>query len=912
MVSAPKTRAARFPFGPLTTFRNYSMTTKLMITLIPCVVVILMTTGIINYKLSHNFIDIALERTVILRNLALTNEVENYLERCKQDLLFMAALSPGEPLTAEDMRAFLLRTRQSGGNEYCEFAYISPDSGNHIFLVAKDGIIQQVGPKDMGAIHPNPLLFIQGLPAMKPGEVLPSSILQVEYPFPTENNINNRISSQVIRFITPYTMPGSKHPGYLILAISVVHIRDLLSLHNSPQSPVWAHPRSNEVRYYYMVDTEGWILFQSEEVNQKGKELTTYQARSGYDGTLGKPGLPSAFRPNSIYKPFWNMIDEIKSRQSGLEKVRDEPQVSRKAKDYYFAYAPVTFTPGKNDKPIVLGGLCFVDRSQLNVSAGYRFLDVMFIITLVATILLSLLIFGVSRVITGPLLKLSKAVTTIRSTGRLEPIDQPDRGFEMSLLKNAINAMITTVKKQLEEIRLKDETILNVNLQEKAPLEEEMLALADDLSMSLIPEIMGVGPKISSLKSDILKAAQVDVDVLVMGETGTGKQLTADAIHNHSKRASRPFISINCGALDENLLLDALFGHIKGAFTEARTDRKGAFAEAHGGTLFLDEIQSASPKVQQALLRAISIRKIKPLGSDKEVDVNVRLIAATNADLKELIDQGEFREDLYFRLKVVTIQTPPLREHKESIPILSMHFLRQAEPLVNKKDLGLSKGALEKLKLYAWPGNIRELLNTITRAVVMTENDIIQASEIRLEGEGTSSSPLEMTPTFRPVSSESTKTPDEIDSASLEDEPPFVQKSSEAEEMSQEMESASGAVRRARDPQRVDFPAASDHATERGRHGRENTSPPVHDAASSEKNVSSPRSGPVKLSPRQQKAYAEILRRGEVTRGQYQKAVGGNISSRTAIYDLQDMVQKGLLEKTGQGPATKYILIKRL
>ena len=151
-----------------------------------------------------------------------------------------------------------------------------------------------------------------------------------------------------------------------------------------------------------------------------------------------------------------------------------------------------------------------------------------------------------------------------------------------------------------------------------------------------IPGIVGAGTKIDRLKTDVYKASQVDVDVLIIGETGTGKQLAADAIHHLSRRSAKPFISINCGELDENLLLDTLFGHVKGAFTEARGDRKGAFLEADGGTLFLDEIQTASMSVQQSLLRAIAMRKIKPLGSDREIDVDVRLIAATNLDLSIL------------------------------------------------------------------------------------------------------------------------------------------------------------------------------------------------------------------------------------------------------------------------------------
>ena len=225
--------------------------------------------------------------------------------------------------------------------------------------------------------------------------------------------------------------------------------------------------------------------------------------------------------------------------------------------------------------------------------------------------------------------------------------------------------------------------------------------------------------------------------MLVLGETGTGKELTAEAIHRLSRRvAGRPFVAINCGALDENLLLDTLFGHTRGAFTEARTDRKGAFLEADGGTLFLDEIQAASPRVQQALLRVLAARRIVPLGSDREFAVDVRIVAASNVDLKALIEAQRFREDLYFRLKVITIETPPLRSHKEDIALMARHFLHEAARARGIQGLTLSRGALEKLRCYDWPGNVRELKHCMLRAAVMAETNVIQAEDVYLEGDG--------------------------------------------------------------------------------------------------------------------------------------------------------------------------------
>ena len=187
--------------------------------------------------------------------------------------------------------------------------------------------------------------------------------------------------------------------------------------------------------------------------------------------------------------------------------------------------------------------------------------------------------------------------------------------------------------------------------------------------------IVGGSQAVGSLRQQIHKASRVLADVLIVGETGTGKELTAEAIHSVSHRAKGPFISINCGALDENLLMDALFGHVKGAFSDAQSDRKGAFVAASGGTLHLDEIGNASPKVQQALLRALSVRRIRPLGSDQDIAFDARIIAATNVDLLHLAVTGEFREDLYYRLAVITINTPSLRERKEDVPVLINYFL---------------------------------------------------------------------------------------------------------------------------------------------------------------------------------------------------------------------------------------------
>jgi len=824
-------------------FKSGNIKTKLLVCIIPPVVLILAITGYITYRITYHFINIALERVIRVQTLAFTHEVEKFLEKCKQDLMFIAQ----DNLDIAKMRSFLASNKNAGGIAYRELAYISQTDQSHIFLVAKDDEIFQIPSKQFSEIRPNPLLFYDRIKHSGKdgkGEVWISNITEVEHPFPDFSNPNRKITSRVIYLGMPYLPPGGK-PGYLILSVDVRTLRNILSLYNSPKSPIWAFSRSSEVRYIYIFDKDGWILFQSENPDKPGLELATDLARSEYTGTLGRPDLPCAFRPSSVYAHFWKMVRDIREGQRNLIKIQDQDYPSG-IKEHYIAYAPIRFTPGKNAEPVVYGGVAYVDRSRLTVVAGYKQIDVMFIITIVTIILVSLLIYLLARFITKPILDLSRAVTNIEKNAELKEIDLPYSGYETSLLQNAVNTMIATMKRQIDEIRIKDKEIETVSLKEKATLEKEIPRDFQSQAGIEISGIVGFGPKIEGLKSDILKASQVDVDVLIIGETGTGKQLAAEAIHHHSNRSGKPFISINCGELDENLLLDTLFGHVKGAFTEAKTDRKGAFLEANGGTLFLDEIQVASASVQQALLRAIAMRKIKPLGSDSEITVDVRLIVATNADLKALMEQEKLRSDLYFRLKVITINTPSLRELKDNIPVLTRHFLKQAIMLTNKGELGLSKGALEKMKQYHWPGNVRELMNCITRAVVMAEGNVIQAEDIKLESEEPEQNTLnpaeegEFTGNFPPYSAKT---------------------------------------------------ASEDFLT--GRSFLEMPKLPQH-----YKN---------QMNERQEKAYPAIMQKGWITRSKYQEIIGGGLSPRTAIYDLQDLVKKGLLKKIGKGPATRYI-----
>jgi two-component system, NtrC family, response regulator AtoC len=241
-------------------------------------------------------------------------------------------------------------------------------------------------------------------------------------------------------------------------------------------------------------------------------------------------------------------------------------------------------------------------------------------------------------------------------------------------------------------------------------------------------QIIGTSPKMQEVFKMVERVADSDSTILILGESGTGKELVAKALHYNSRRQFAPFVPVNCSALPENLLESELFGHRKGAFTGAINDKKGLFQEADGGTIFLDEIGSMSPMLQSRLLRVLQEREVRRVGDNIPIFVNVRVLAATNEPLEEKIKEGKFREDLYYRLNVIPITLPPLRERTEDIPLLVSHFLKNKVHAKTGKPFQMTRQAVEVLCAHDWPGNVRELENAIERACALCEDPVIQVS----------------------------------------------------------------------------------------------------------------------------------------------------------------------------------------
>jgi two-component system, NtrC family, response regulator PilR len=241
----------------------------------------------------------------------------------------------------------------------------------------------------------------------------------------------------------------------------------------------------------------------------------------------------------------------------------------------------------------------------------------------------------------------------------------------------------------------------------------------DAASRNSLDNFIGSSPVIEKLKATIRTVAPTASTVLIYGESGTGKELVARAVHSCSTRASEPFVSINCGAFPETLLESELFGYVKGAFTGASQNKRGLFEVASGGTIFLDEIGEMSVSMQVKLLRVLQERTIRPVGGTQETPVDVRVIAATNRDLREMVANGTFREDLYYRVSVIPIQVPALRERRDDVELLANHFLKKYSVAAQKSILRILQESLDALKAFEWPGNVRQLENTIERAVAM-------------------------------------------------------------------------------------------------------------------------------------------------------------------------------------------------
>ena len=829
-------------------FVNRSMTSRVLLLGLPLLTLVLLLVFLATGRSIEALVNRAIARNAQLQAQAMSLSLEQILTETRNQLLILAAGS----MDPKDMVRRLQFRVRAEGLRYREVAFMGTDPSQRYLLLSYGGEIISIPPDIASATVGNPFTSLSA--AQRPGHVQVSQPLEVVYSMVPLNDSVQSIPLYVIRFSTPIYDSQGVFQGMLILSLDLTVLRDAISMFSSSSAPLRTADDETRIRSIFF-DNQGWMLFQSEnlEADEASGRLNSDSLRAGFQGEFGRAGFSTAFRPGPNHVNYWSMVSNVQAGHSGqifLDNSDAWGQENSAVEGVSFA--PVTFAANPDSPRTIMGGLAVLDTSFTATRTGIQIIGIYSICLLAGICLLGLGLAWLARGTTKRLRRLSNEVNMRIDSHSSNPLVLPPMPRELEQLKDAINAL-------LHRLRRSEEEQLNQQLMQDARWAREPAENMPELDD--IPEngLVGTSAAMQDLRANILKAAPTMADVLVIGETGTGKELVSAAIHQASPRANGPFITINCGALDENLLMDTLFGHVKGAFTEARQPRKGAFLTAEGGTLMLDEIGNAAPKVQQALLRALSTRMIRPLGSDEDVPFYTRIIAATNAELLQDAQEGSFREDLYYRLAVITIRTPPLRRRKSDLPLLAVFFLTRAAESQGLPTPRLSRGALRKLQEYHWPGNVRELQNCLTRALAFCENGLIFAENIQL---GPDTLPGDIA---RPERGKLSCPPARADSRQPHGE----------------------AAETAESPVAQPVPAESED---------QGAMPVAEDAQ--------PR-----LNARLARLLPQIVELGSISRQEYQDMAGKDISMRTAQYDLQILVRLGLVRREGRGPAQRYIVL---
>lgn len=839
---------ARSQAFPLPSFASWSLTRRMLsIGLPPFAIAIVIIFGIIGTT-TQGIVQRAISRNTHLQAQAMGHEVERLLNETRDQLLILAAGT----MDKQDLsRRLKIRSHGSENARFRELAFLGVNPEHRFLLLNYAGEVVDVPMEVARETRANP--FQSFAVERRPSYVVVGQPLEVTYSLVPLHGVVQSLTIHVLRMTTPVYDNTGNFTGLLILSLDLNTVRDALSLFSSTRSPVAPETEAQTdptVRRSLFLDPQGWVLFQSEALESQNPPLSTDGIRSGLRGDFGRPDFSIAFRPNVEHEGYWAMVSEMQAGRSS--QVGGSQRLAWTEDRTYtgmLSFAPVLFRGAPDTQAQVIGGVAALDSSGLTLRTVLNLWLLYGVFGLLGLLGMGGVLYFVGRRIAEPVVVLADAIHDQALAETPTHLQVQGLPLELDTVRQHVDTLLDRVN-ALHEDALLRQAALNAQWQRQPAL------LHESPSTEGMVDFVGDSLVMQDLRLHIAKAASVSADVLVVGETGTGKEMASDAIHRQSARSHSPFISINCGALDENLLMDTLFGHVKGAFTEARADRKGAFLAAEGGTLMLDEVGNAAPKVQQALLRALSTRRIRPLGSDQEIPFDVRILAATNVDLLHESRNGTFREDLYYRLAVITIRTPPLRDHKSDIPQLASTFLAEAAKDLDRPLALLSKGALDRLINYEWPGNVRELKNTLTRVMTFTEGGLIYAENIVFG-----------------------------------DAPPPVQNAKQ---------------------ERLAVRPADSHPADAHFISDDTGFPPLR-PLSAEPSVPTGPFCPLPplqtqdLNRRQKMALEHILTAGSVTRQEYQDLVGGDISMRTAQYDLQEMINRKLIRKEGRGPASRYV-----
>ncbi|BAV92470.1 sigma 54-interacting transcriptional regulator [Candidatus Desulfovibrio trichonymphae] len=707
-------------------FVNRSILSQMLLLGLPLLAFVLLLLFYTNGRIVENIVNHTVARNAQFQTRIMALALEQLLAEARNHLLILAAGA----LDKQSMVRRLKLQIRSSNFHYREIAFIGLAPENKYLLLNYMGDIITVPPDVTMRTLSGPFHNVGS--ARLPGRVNVGQPLEVSYAFVPVSNSVQSLTFHVLRFSTPVHDAKGNFQGVLALSLDLAAMRDVVSAFSS-DGAAGDGKESTNVRSLFF-DRDGWMLFQSEKPNVEQREtpLSSDTVRAGFRGDFGRPGFSQAFRPAPDYLNYWDMVINVQNRRVGRISLPETGALwgDGQLRVEGVNYVPVTTPADTDDERNVIGGLAVLDSSFTATRTGTQLFSVYAFCFFGGMLLLGICLARITRAADKQLHALAVELQSRNEQNRDDPLVLPLLLPALEKIKGASNILLERLHGAMEHrlFRQAEATALS----QREPVE-------DLPEPGNVPShgLVGFSAVVQSLKSQVQKAAQVKADVLIVGETGTGKELVAEAIHQASERADGPFIAINCGALDEALLMDTLFGHVQGAFTEAKHPRKGAFLAAEGGTLLLDEVGNATPKVQQALLRTLATRRIRPLGADYDVPFDTRILAATNAELTGENTGGTFREDLYYRLAVITIRTPSLRNRKEDIPALLMHFLAEAvtarRPGMSRTIPKISRGALARLMRYDWPGNVRELKNILTNALTFCEKNLILAENIPIE-----------------------------------------------------------------------------------------------------------------------------------------------------------------------------------
>jgi len=554
----------------------------------------------------------------------------------------------------------------------------------------------------------------------------------------------------VVRFAMPVAGPDGQKEGVVTIALDHLHLMQFTQHVKAMEENVTVFAGYRDADYTYLFDDQGWIITHPKFWNIRGVDRTGKPVPA-YSPETSKSAILVGRTPVNLLHLDWKMgegyhalVLETRAGRTGIATSNNLAGVLRTR-----VFSPVFYNTGPYAEHGIFGGVMLgtrVDKfiklmRQLNTQIAAKTAQVRHTViwTLVGVLaVVALLSVLMSRGLVRPLRSLTDAARRVGQGDLDTPVPFCGRD-EIGELSDSFRDMTQSLKKtidQLEhrnvELKKAQQKLLRAEKEKSRELQREVDELQKEITRSSFAHMIAESPQMKKIQEEIVRISKSSATVMILGENGTGKELVAEAIHRNSPRRDRKFVRINCAAFNENLLESELFGHVKGSYTGATSSRKGLFESADGGTLLLDEIGDMSQSMQKKLLRTLQEGEVVPVGSTQITKVDVRIIAATNKDLSQLMKEGRFREDLFHRINVINIKIPPLRERREDVLPLALNFLKKFCDKEDKPHLVLDAAAEEFLAGYPWPGNVRELENAVERAVIRSRGNLLRTEDFQL------------------------------------------------------------------------------------------------------------------------------------------------------------------------------------